>query len=294
MTYVFDKSLLKRTVGSSPFCFFLTLVFPCSFSCSFCFFFIANLHMNHHCQPNGIRVKLRRAINRIPEYKNSIAVEEQHAATSELQRKAINTKRKLAKVRLVSRLKKQRSVNSKSGGKNRSKVVPVTAGMTEEKKIEAIRKMMSNVFQTSDRFKKAAERLNWAAIGIIQYDVFDRMVRKIYHRKTKMKLSDNLRHATWATAAGGDGTQKVLDMDIVVDWLQLETSSGATPAFFNVGMKVVVSIKGKVANGVVTNVSDEDGVEVTYEDGEIDEYTVKPTNRKWSKVHKITEVGTGR
>ena len=231
--------------------------------------------MNHHCQPNGIRVKLRRAINRIPEYKNSIAVEEQHAATSELQRKAINTKRKLAKVRLVSRLKKkQRSVNSKSGGKNRSKVVPVTAGMTEEKKIEAIRKMMSNVFQTSDRFKKAAERLNWAAIGIIQYDVFDRMVRKIYHRKTKVKLSVNLRHATWAAAAGGDGTQKVLDMDIVVDWLQLETSSSAKPAFFNVGMKVVVSIKGKVANGVVTNVSDEDGVEVTYEDGDIDEYTV--------------------
>lgn len=230
--------------------------------------------MNHHCQPNGIRVKLRRAINRIPEYKNTIAVEEQHTATSELQRKAINTKRKLAKVRLVSRLKKQRSVKGKTGGKDRSKVVPVTAGMTEEKKIEAIRQMMSNVFQTSDRFKKAAERLNWAAIGIIQYDVFDRMVRKIYHRKTKMKLSHNLRHATWATAAGGDGTQKVLDMDIVVDWLQLETSSSPTPAFFNVGMKVVVSIKGKVANGVVTNVSDEDGVEVTYEDGDIDEYTV--------------------
>ena len=86
--------------------------------------------MNHHCQPNGIRVKLRRAINRIPEYKNTIAVEEQHTATSELQRKAINTKRKLAKGRLVSRLKKQRSVNGKTGGKDRSKVVPVTVTVT--------------------------------------------------------------------------------------------------------------------------------------------------------------------
>ena len=233
--------------------------------------------MNHHCQPNGIRVKLKRAINRIPEYKSTSAVEEQHAATSELQRKAIVAKRKIAKGRLVARIKKQQIINRikrKNGVKDQSKVVPWDSVMTEENKIEAIRQMMSNVFQTSDRFKKAAERLNWAAIGIIQYDVFDRMVRKIYHRKTKMKLSDNLRHATWATAAGGDETQKVLDMDIVVDWLQLETSSSATPAFFNVGMKVVVSIKGKVANGVVTNVSDEDGVEVTYEDGDIDEYTV--------------------
>ena len=106
-------------------------VFPAS---SFCFFLVATHHMNHHCQPNGVRVKLRRAINRIPEYKNTIAVEEQHTATSELhQRKAINTKRKLAKGRLVSRLKKQRSVNGKTGGKDRSKVVPVTvtAVMTE-------------------------------------------------------------------------------------------------------------------------------------------------------------------
>jgi len=85
---------------------------------------------------SSIGVKLRRAINRIPEYKNTIAVEEQHTATSELhQRKAINTKRKLAKGRLVSRLKKQRSVNGKTGGKDRSKVVPVTAVMTEVGKI---------------------------------------------------------------------------------------------------------------------------------------------------------------
>ena len=244
--------------------------------------------MIHHCQPNGIRVKLRRAINRIPEYKTSIAVEEQHAATSELQRKAINTKRKLAKVRLVSRLKKQRSVNSKSGGKNRSKVVPVTAGMTEEKKIEAIRKMMSNVFQTSDRFKKAAERLNWAAIGIVQYDVFDRMVRKIYHRKTKMKLSERLRRATWATAAGGDGTQKVLDITVVIDWLQLEKSS-AKPAFFTIKMKVVVSIRGNIENGVVTKVSDEDGVEVTYSNGDVEEYTPKKLKQMMALVEQINK-----
>ena len=138
------------------------------------------IDLDRENDPNGIRIKLRRAVNRIPEYKNIIAVEEQHKISSELQKKTIVAKRKIAKGRIVARIKKQQIINRikrKNGAKDQSKVVPRDSAMTEESKVEAIRNMMAHVFQTSDRFEKAAERINWTAIGIVQYDVFDRMER---------------------------------------------------------------------------------------------------------------------
>ena len=85
--------------------------------------------------------------------------------------------------------------------------------------------MLFKVFKTSEKIKKTAK-----IIGLVERDedltfdvyIFGTMVRKVYYQMTKMNVEDNIVRSTWIAAAGGDEQITVLDIEIVIVWLQLE------------------------------------------------------------------------
>ena len=258
--------------------------------------------------PNVLKAKLHRAVKKVPHYKETLKetleVQATHRVTSAFKNKRISAKKILAKDRLAKRLKKRQRGGLVSGILSATDKIGVVQGFTGslarknkvDKKVESIRMMMSNVFQTPQRFKSSAERLNWTAIGIVQYDVFHKMVSKLFLRMTKEKIDEALVQTAWAAAAGGDGTKKVMDIDIMITWLELsdlkrssnkKKKRGKAPAKkadFQVGMNVLVYVDDELKKGRIEAVSVEEGVAVAYSDGTDDEYTVK-------KLKKIIALG---